>query len=208
MAPTVMAIRPEILLAGKATGRAIAALTHRPIKNRLLLVTLLAIALPLLAACGQTASSTPGSTLPAETALEQARQAMAAVQSYGFYVDIGVSNYNGGEPVRSARGVWAVPNKYRLQFENVGQVDASVREIISAGDRTLTIHSDGFQWEIDPDLEQHSVFPSNPFDPSSFSIIPELAQLELQGDAKVDGTDVYHLTGLAHPAKTPTLLSR
>ena len=61
--------------------------------------------------------------------MEQARQAMDAVQSYRFTGDI---NNVQGEEIQNMRltGEWASPRDYRLEARNSGSLDSYSQEFV------------------------------------------------------------------------------
>lgn len=100
-------------------------------------------------------------------------------------------NHINGPGVREAHftGEWAVPDRYRVRVEGLGEGTGSVQEVISVGGRVLVsdLDRENGAW-----TEPRSELYGN----SSLRItIPDLDDTVLLDDEVIGGLAVYHVTG-------------
>ena len=176
----------------QSTDRAITVRFKRSITVERFLLPLLAIALLLLAACGPTNPSAPGSTLSAEAVLEQARLAMDAVQSYRYTGEISIEA-DEDVPKTHLEGEWASPGDSRVRISKAGPDEAILQEFVSVGGRALgrIAHLTGGDWI-------RMAFPVT-WALSRDLMFPELDDAEVAEGETIDGRPMYYVTGLFEP---------
>ena len=117
---------------------------------------------------------------------------MDAVQSYRFTGDI---NNVQGEEIQNMRltGEWASPRDYRLEARNSGSFDSYSQEFVSVEGRTLGRSSNyaGGEW-----LRMGS---SMTWILSTDLMFPYLDDLNVAVGEVIDGTPMYHVTGIYEP---------
>ena len=128
--------------------------------------------------------------------MEQARRAMDAVQSYRFTADITNTLDEETQNMRLT-GEWASPGDSRVQISQSGSADSTFQEFVSVGGRNLSRIPEytGDDW-VRTGSSTNLVL-------SIDLMFPELDDAEVEEGVVIDGTPMYHVTGIYEPDPLP-----
>lgn len=152
----------------------------------LLLCLGLAFSIMLASCTGSDAKDNPS----ADQVLSGAREAMRALQSYRYEIEVAQERANGKKMTTRTTVALSYPDRAHVRFGALGAADMDIQESIYVAGRTFLKGQGGTVWQEDRGASAFGMETLLKND-----IVPQLDAVTIKGEETLDGEQVYRLEG-------------